>query len=507
MARADTGQRRLAATDRAEMTIAEFGFGDLSETVRQFLQDVGLYTVAGLVPALFSVLALTIFTRLFRPAAFGRYSIAIAVGGIVSTLLFGWLNNAIIRFAPEVDTEQLVGTVFAVVAGLSTALVALAAVGYGLAGDSLGAYQPFYVAKLAFLVLQGTFQPMVAVFRATLNSKYVTLFMCVKSVVMLASALLVVLYVTDHITGWIWGHVIGMAVGILALLAASDILIARPRVDRSVLVRIAGYGLPMVGWILGDPLLNQADRFLIEFLRGSAMVGIYFSNYSLADRGLRLAMIPLLDAIQPIIINRWEGDNEAEIEALLTRFTKYFLLLAVPALVLLAALSRPLSTVFLGEAYHEGYVVIPIVATGVFVWSLSNLGQIGLEIRERTALMSRGLLCAVVFNVVVNVPLILTMGYLGAAIGTLLSYGVYALFVVRASRSRIEWRLPTATVVRGGIAGCGMATVPGLLYVSGWYSFERIFLAAGLSLVTYASGLYLTGELSRDTVVQLRNMT
>lgn len=486
---------------------SRFSFDDLPETVTQFLQDLGLYSIAGLMPAIFSVLALTIFTRLFPPAAFGRYSIAIAAGGILSTLLFGWLNRSIVRFGPEVDTEELIGTVFSVVAGTALALVAVAAVVYTLFGDALGAYRPFYVATLAFLLLQGVFQPMIAMFRATLNSKYVTLFRSVKSVSMLVFSVLIVLYLTDHITGWIWGHVVGMCIGIAVLVAVSDVLRTVPRVNWSMLTRVSGYGLPMVGWILGDPLLNQADRFLIEFLQGSAMVGIYISNYSLADRGLRLAMVPLINAIQPIVINRWNGDNEAEIESLLRRFTKYFLILAVPALIMIAALSRPLSVFLLGSEYHEGYVVIPIVAAGVFIWSLSNLGQIGLEIRERTALMSRGLLGAVVFNIIVNIPLIITLGYLGAAIGTLLSYGAYAVFVTRASQDRIEWRFPYGTILNVGLAGSAMALLPALIYVMGWYTLERILVTVAVAPGIYLGVLYGFGEISRETVGQLRDLS
>lgn len=486
--------------------LSRFRFDGLSDTVRQFLQDIGLYSIAGLVPAVFSVLALTIFTRLFPPAAFGRYSIAIAAGGIASTLLFGWLNRSIIRFAPEVETEELISTVFAVVIGTALALVAIAAVVYTLFGHALGAYRPFYVATLAFLLLQGVFQPMTALFRATLNSKYVTLFMTIKAVSMLFFAVFIVLYLTDHITGWIWGHVIGMIIGVVVLVLATDMLRARPSLNRGMLVRISGYGLPMVGWILGDPLLNQADRFLIEFIRGSAMVGVYMSNYSLADRGLRLAMIPLLDAIQPIVINRWEGGNEAEIEALLRRFTRYFLLLAVPALILISALSRPLSVLFLGSGYQEGYIVIPIVAAGVFIWSLSNLGQIGLEIRERTALMSRGLLGAVVFNILVNIPLITAFGYVGAAFATLLSYAAYAMFVVWASREYIKWQFPYRTGLHIAVAGSAMALFPGLLYAMGWYTMARMLVVVAASPFIYIIVLLALGEISRETIDHIREL-
>ena len=484
--------------------MAWIDLSNVSDSVGQFLKDVSAYSIAGFVPAVLNIAALTIFTRIFSPAAFGRHSIAIALGGIGSTLLYGWLNKSIIRFAPEMDEKRVIGTVYAVVIGINIVLIAIGGSLYFLVGGSLGKYRPFYFATLTFLMIQGAFRPMIALLRATLKSKVVTIFMVVRAVSMLILSVLIVLFVYDHIAGWIWGRIIGISVGILLIVAVSDALRAMPRIDRDTLIKISAYGFPMVGWIMGDPLLNQADRFLIEILRGSATVGIYASNYSLADRGMRLAMIPLLDAIQPIVINKWNGDNVEEIEELLRQFTRYFLILSVPALVLLGALSRPLSEIFLGQEFHEGFIVIPVVGAGVFMWSFSNIGQIGLEIQERTALMSRGLLLCVVFNVVANVPLIMAYGYIGAAAGTFLSYGAYGVFVFWSSRERIEWDLPIRTIGSVFLAGGAMAAIPLFLYATDRYTMVRMLALSGFLPFIYFLTLYQIGEITKDNIAEIR---
>lgn len=481
-------------------------FDNVSETFQQFVRDLSAYSVANVVPAVFGLAAVVIFTRVFSPAAFGRYSIAMVVAGVGSTLLFGWLDQSILRFGPEYEDRELIGTVFVVLLGISAAVVAISVAGYALYGDALGQYRTFYFAAIALLIGQGFFQPLVVMFQATLNSKLVTVFKTVNAVLKLGLAVLLAVVVFDHIVGWIWGSTIALLVTIVIMAVTSDSVRTRPRIRRDILVRISGYGLPMIGWIVGDPLLNQADRLLLEFIRGSSAVGIYASNYSLVDWGLRLALIPLLNAIQPIIINSWSGDNRREVEKLIQRFTRYFLILGVPPLVLTGALSRPLSTLLLGSEYHQGYVVIPIVACGVFLWSISNLGQVGLVLQERTGLMSIGLLVAVVFNVVVDIPLISAFGYLGAAAGTVLSYGVYAAFVLVVSRRQIRWNLPVRTIRNVSLAGAAMAALPTALYASGTYTLPRAIIVAVVSLPIYLVLLYVLDEISRDDVVELREM-
>jgi O-antigen/teichoic acid export membrane protein len=486
--------------------MSRFELPDLSDTFRQFARDVSAYSVAGVIPALLSLAALTIFTRVFSTAAFGRYAIAIAVVSIASTLLFGWIDQSMLRFAPELDEEAVVGTTFAVLGAITIVVVPIALGGYFLLGEVLGPFQEFYLATLALVLTQGAFQPMLLLFQATLNSPLVTLFKSLKAVAQLAFAVLLALLVLDHIVGWIWGSVGALVLTIGVMAARSDTLRTRPRISRDVFARMSGYGLPMLGFILGDPLLNQADRLLIELLRGSAAVGVYASNYTLVDRGLRLALVPVLNAVRPIVFNAWTGDNEREIQQLVRRFTRYYCLLAMPALVGAATLSRPLSTLFLGEQFQPGYVVIPIVGAGVVVWSLSNVGQLGLQVDERTGLMSRGLLLAVLFNVAVDVPLVLAFGYIGAAVGTLLSYLVYLLFVWYTSRRHVPWHIPVRTVRNVTVAGLTMAIAPGLLYVSGEYTMLRAVVVAAASPAVYAVALYLTGELRPGELERIRSL-
>ena len=476
----------------------------VSDTFRQFIEGLSAYSLASIVPAVLSLVALTIFTRVFSPAAFGRYSIALVIAGTGSTMLFGWLNRSMVRFGSDWDRDALVGTAFTVMLGIGAGTAIVGTAGYVWFGGRLGQYEVFYFATLAFLLTQGVYEPLIGLYRATLNPRFVSLFRSLQAVLAIVLAVVLALFVFDHIVGWMWGATIAMAGTIGTMIAVSDRLRTLPRADSETLVKITGYGLPMLGWIVGDPLLNQADRLLIEFIQGSAAVGVYASNYSLVDRGLRLALLPVLNTVQPIVIDRWTGDNEREIEGLLRRFTRYFLLIGVPCLLMTAAFSRPLSTILLGSAFHEGYVVIPIVGVGVFLWSLANVGQIRLEISQQTGLMSRGLLLVVAFNVVANVPLITAFGYVGAAIGTVLSYGLYAVFVFAVARDRIEWCLPLRTVRNVVVAGTAMACLPALLYATGLHSPVRLLGASVPSVAAYGAVLYVSGEITGEELTRLR---
>lgn len=478
----------------------------IGERARQLLRHLSLYSVAHVVPALLSLGALMLFTRTFRPEMFGRYSLSLAVAGIVSTLLYGWLNYSVLRYAPQLDEELVIRNTFSVYLGISSVLLLAAVGGYLVFRHRLGPYTVFYFASLGLALTRGGLQVLLAFFRAVLNSRKVTLFRLTRAVVALGLSVLLAIFVLDHIVGWIWGTAIGIAVTCVLIFVTSKQVRAPPMVDREMIGRFAGYGIPMIGFVIGDAFLVQADRVLLEVFAGSVAVGIYSSNYMLVDRGLRLAYTPMIQAMSPMIIDSWEEDNEGEIAEMLSTFIRYFILMAVPALIGVAVLSQTVSTLLIGDEYTSGYVIIPIVAVGLFLWSLANLAQAALEIKEQTSLLSYGILAVIVLNVALNIPLITAFGYLGAAVATALSYALYCAFTVVFSSRYIAWQFPMIPFRNALIGGAVMACPTALLYVTGSYGLEVSLFTAAVGGVLYVAVLYVLDEIGPEDILKLREL-
>jgi len=478
----------------------------LGERVRQLSRDLSLYSVAHVVPALLSLVALMLFTRTFQPEMFGRYSLSLAVAGILSTLLYGWLDYSVLRYAPQLDEELVIRNTFSVYLGISSVLLLSAIGGYLALRHRLGPYTVFYFASLGLALARGGLQILLAFFRSVLNSRKVTLFRLTRAVVALGLSVVLAIFVLDHIVGWIWGTTIGIAVTCVLILVTSKQVRTAPMVDREIIGRLAGYGLPMIGFVVGDAFLVQADRVLLEALAGSVAVGIYSSNYMLVDRGLRLAYTPMIQAMSPILIDSWEEDNEGEIAEMLTTFMRYFVLLGVPALTGVAVLSQTVSTLLIGDEYTSGYVIIPIVAVGLFLWSLANLAQVAIEIKEQTSLLSYGILVVIVLNVALNVPLITAFGYVGAAVATALSYASYCAFTLVFSSRYIDWRFPTTPFRNALIGGTVMACPAAVLYVTGTYGLVVSLFAAAVGGVLYVAVLYVLDEIGTREINRLEEL-
>ncbi|MFB6107300.1 MAG: polysaccharide biosynthesis C-terminal domain-containing protein [Haloplanus sp.] len=462
--------------------------GDSERILARFGLDVGFYTLTEFVPAALGLVGLVVFTRLFDPVAYGRYSLVVVGVTVGSTALFGWLEQAVLRF--ESESDAVVPTAVTTLLSLSLGVVAVGT----LARPSVGALGPFYVAGVVAVVGAGSFRVCRATFQARLESRRVTLFAALRAVVKLGLGLGLSVLVFDSIAGWLWGGAVGSLLAVLAMLGRLD----GPRVafDRPTFRRLARYGVPMVGWLFGLTLLTFVDRIFIDLLADTAAVGVYASNYALVQTGLPLVLSPLIQAAHPAIVSEWSGDNHGEMRTLLAEYSRYFLLLGVGATVFAAVISRPLSTLVLGSAFHAGYLVIPVVAGALFLWNFAMLGHKGLELYESTGLMTAGIALAVLVNVAFNYALIPPYGYLGAAVATLLSSAAYAAFAYATSMRTVRWTVSHRSLARVAVAGGCMAVVGWAGYLVDSRPLLGPILAGIVGFGVYAGVLSALGEVT-----------
>lgn len=478
----------------------------VTDVFEQFARDLGLYTLAGFVPAVTGVVALIVFTHVFAPSAYGRYALTLSVVTLFGTACYGWIDQAVVRFEPHVEPSVLLGNVVWLLGGIGTAAGILALVGYVFVTPLLGPFAPFLLAGVAVAVTQGSFYVLRALLRVRLESRSVVGYEVFRSVGGLALALVLALVILDGIVGWLWGTAIasGITVGLLVfrlVFGARSI-----RFDPTFARRMARYGFPLAGWLAGMMLLNFADRVLIELLRGSEAVGIYASNYSVVHYGLGLVFTPIIISAEPILMNLWDENNEAEVAATITDMTRYLLIVGVPAVIGAAAFHRVLSNLLLGASYAQGAVVIPIIAVGLLIWNAAIIGQKGIEVEERTTILLYGIALAVVVNVVVNVPLIIRFGYVGAAVATLMSFVLYAGFILVVTRRYIPWRLPLRSIRNIAVASLGLLVPYATLFVLGRDSLGTLIIASVIGGSAYLAIAYRIGELKSDELTKLKRL-
>ncbi len=216
------------------------------------------------------------------------------------------------------------------------------------------------------------------------------------------------------------------------------------------------YGFPMIGWFLGAQILSISGRYFLQIFRNSEQVGIYSSNYNLAASAILLISTPLLTAAHPLLMIAGTkiDENKERVQKIITLFSRFFLLFAMPIMAFVLMLSKEISDIFLGYAYRKGHLIISIVLLGLLVWNFAMFGHKGMEYRKKTKIMFIYVMACAIINVIFNILLIPRYGYIGATIATLIGFISYPILIYFGTKGDIKWNLPWTSLLKIMVASC-----------------------------------------------------
>jgi O-antigen/teichoic acid export membrane protein len=424
------------------------------------------YVPVRLLPALASLAAVPILTSLISPSDYGAFYLISSIAMLLSYIAVGWISSALVRFywpsRREGRLDEYTATVVwsSGAALVSTAIVAALVAWY--ARDSIpGNVASLIPVALLFFLFNYATDVFVQVLRA---SKQASVFARVQvGGALLSTGLSVVLVWTRHMgaAGIFAAGAIAWALMLFPILRAirSQGSISPVDVSRPMLSQFWRYGLPLVPVGISSWALVLIDRFVVQAYHGTTQVGLYSVAYSLGAGIIQLVTVPLLLTMAPSLMEVYEHQGQALAEKVQTQFIRYFAILTVPILFGLAAASQSFMHVFTGREYWSAWPVLAIVAAGSMFSSFSQIATSGLSIHKKTRLIMVDALAAAVFNLVANLVLVPSLGYIAAAYNTVAAYFLMMALTWWQSRYYMRLRVPWADMARivGAAAVMGLA--------------------------------------------------
>lgn len=421
----------------------------------RFSRDVLWYSLARIGPALLSGIGVFIFSRRFTPAEFGTYSVAYAAVAAVLVILTEWVAQPAARFYKEyahsgrlpVYSSTLMRLVTVSLAATVVAALTFLAVGWELWGWQMA------LAAAFFLVLQALISMIMPILPASLDSRAFTMFQTMLPAIQMLFAVTLVSLFSPNPAWLMWGWVCAAAIVFpAAFFRVRRHLVFEEGAASRDSARFLRFGLPMLFWLLCAQLLNFADRFLIQYYRGSEEVGIYSVNYNLVSGIGAILGFPIVFAAFPLILDLWAQKRVAEIGGTLRRMTELYAFVAFGLLGLLMCEGGALGDYVVGPRFHEGMRIFVPVFAGMILWYSSMLGNKGLELAERPQIIMAIAMLSVGVNVLLNIAFIPKYGYVAAAYTTLASYAFYTTCIWLSVRSSIPWDIPWMGVLVYAVA-------------------------------------------------------
>lgn len=477
--------------------------------LKAFVRDMLTYLPSKLLPALTGLITAPILTRLFLPAEYGHYALALGVSGFLFALACSGFGAGVVRFFPAYKVKSELGVFFATLSGsVGMAIAAVSAVSFSalflLRGHLPDALYPLLLMSIPIFVVQAISNIFMNVVRAQERSGLYTVFDLLTRYGSLGLGLLLVIVFAFQVEGLLWGELLAPALALPFLLFLTT---------RGVSIRPGHFRPPDVTqmWHYAWPLalgnmamwgLRLSDRYIIGFFRPGSEVGLYSVAYNISGKSIDMLVALFLLSMFPIVMNTWESQGREASEKAQTMITRLFLILCLPAAAGLSVLALPFVALLTAEPYHDGYRIVGYIAFSSFAWGLSQIASIGTLIKKKTPRIAINQIVAASVNLGLNLVLVPRFGFVVAGFSTLVGYAVLFVLQAYASRPYLTWRLPFRTLRNAIIATICMAlAVLGIYAVSGnrdGVHLGYLFLSIVVAVPVYLASLLLLGEANEE---------
>jgi O-antigen/teichoic acid export membrane protein len=402
--------------------------------LRRLLSESAIYGLGAAASQVVGIVLIPIYARELGPSDYGVLALmntTISLSAMVAgfALAQAFFREYLAEATTDAARRRLVAVSLTLRLLLSIAaaviLLGLAApLGAAIVGDEDGTG---LLALVALIVLLDTINVIpLSYLRAERRPRMYVLIALIRAV--LGSVFIVILVVWAGLG--VHGALIGSAAAAAMTTAAGLGMLAVNRrlhlawdgpLARALLV----YAAPLVPAAAAGWALSFSDRYLLLGLAGRDAVGVYAAGYSIGLVINVLVAQPFSLMWAPV---KWEiyRDDPAAPTSFARILTAYVVAAGFAALVV-SALATDVVRWLLTPAFVDARYVVPFTAFAYVLYGAYTLTATGLSVMARTVQIALTVGGAAAANVALNLVLIPAFGIVGAAVATLVSYGLLAL--------------------------------------------------------------------------------
>lgn len=183
------------------------------------------------------------------------------------------------------------------------------------------------------------------------------------------------------------------------------------------------FSLPLLGASILNMIMNWTDTLMLGYFKTADIVGLYNGPMPLA----RLIPVALMSAgfiYVPIVSGIYSKGLMEEMKRTYQILTKWIFLGTIPLFFLLFLFPETVLGFLFGKDYIQATPVLRILTLGFMFHVFLGLNGLSLVVAGKTRFLMWTSLAGGLSNVILNAALIPTLGIIGAAIASLLSYSL-----------------------------------------------------------------------------------
>ena len=210
---------------------------------------------------------------------------------------------------------------------------------------------------------------------------------------------------------------------------------------------VFSYSLFTIAANLALLVLNNSDRIIINYYKGSYSLGLYSQTYSIASVGFfsfiqvfNTVFIPIYN--KEIVNKRTCANGTGSIN-----ITRLYFVLLLPVCLFFCFNGKNITSVLLAKSFQGFYNIIPFVVIGNFLYGIANFYEVKMKLENNIKRGTAYLYIAAISNIVLNLLLLKNSGIIAAAITTFISYLLLAVLLIYKNKTDFV-RIYTKSIVK-----------------------------------------------------------
>lgn len=252
-------------------------------------------------------------------------------------------------------------------------------------------------------------------------------------------------------------------------------------------------------------IIDSSDRYFITGFLGLSQTGIYSASYSIGSL-ISMFFFPISFVIYPLISTFWENDEIYSVKKYLEYSTKLFLFLGIPASFGLYILSNPLLQVLTTSQFLTGGGILTfLIALSTIFLGIFQINLYVICLIERTKYIPPIVGISALTNVILNIFLIPSVGIIGAAISTIISYALLSIIILFWAKKRVKYHFDFNFLYKVILSSIIMALVIQFLPFT-INSLINILIAAIIGFIVYLILIFIFRTFSKEEKNILYNL-
>jgi O-antigen/teichoic acid export membrane protein len=384
-----------------------------------------IYGIGLLLKKAIGFFLIPLYTHTLTQIQYGKLAMIYLLSGVLIVIFTLGLNDALLKQLTEKNADaKEVFSRFFFFRLIYSSFFLLSLIAYSKQIATL-LLEPsdYYLISLAIITIwiENLFDPALLILRIENRSKKFVMINTFRFIVTIGLNILFVLHFKLGLGGVLLGNLCSSSIFFFVIYPEIHRLFTL-KINWTKTKNLLSYGLPLLPlsiiiWIG----LDLTDRWIIKWILGLSETGIYTLGYQFGTvigitvHGFRASWTPFFF--------KNPDKKEAFINSAIT-FTRICMFLWA----ILSFFTPEIFKIMVAKEYWKAQSIVPVIAFSYIFFGLEEIFTAGFYIKSRTGLLIPTSLTPLLVNISLNLYLIPRFGIMGAAVATLFSYFLFALF-------------------------------------------------------------------------------